>query len=225
MEIWFKTDKQAVRLPVLPQEVHVNNSNITNAVNILKKGDINVFGGNITQSGEIASFFPNHEYSFNEYGNVENPFKLAMTFKDWSNLGQLVRFIVTDSKNGININFRTRITNFEYYVKDSTGDIYYNLKWKEFRPVEIKKINSSSSNNSNSNANNNPKQDTSTEDKKEANKQKTYTVNKGDSLWAIAQKHYGKGSDYPKIKNANTSKYPSLKKNNIIYTNWILVIP
>ena len=225
MEIWFKTDKQAIRLPVLPQEVKINNSNIMNAVNILKKGDVNIFAGNNTQSGEISSFFPNNDYSFNEYNNVENPFKLAMIFKEWSNLGQLVRFVVTDSKNNININFRTRITNFEYYVKDATGDIYYNLKWKEYRQVKIEKINNNNSNSSNSNSNNNPKPDTSTEDKKDANKQKTHTVKKGESLWSIAQKYYGKGSDYTKIKNANASKYSSLKKNNIIYVNWVLVIP
>ena len=30
-----------------------------------------------------------------------------------------------------------------------------------------------------------------------------YTVVKGDSLWAIAQKYYGNGSLYPKIKKLN----------------------
>ena len=43
-------------------------------------------------------------------------------------------------------------------------------------------------------------------------------------LTDIAQKHYGKGSLYPKIKEANKSKYPSLAKNNIIYPNWELII-
>lgn len=30
-----------------------------------------------------------------------------------------------------------------------------------------------------------------------------YTVKKGDSLWAIAEKYYGNGSQYPKIKELN----------------------
>ena len=55
--------------------------------------------------------------------------------------------------------------------------------------------------------------------------QKTHKVVKGDSLWAIAQKYYGKGSLYPKIKEANKSKYPSLAKSNVIYTNMELIIP
>ena len=36
---------------------------------------------------------------------------------------------------------------------------------------------------------------------------------------------YGKGSLYPKIKDANKSKYPSLVKSNVIYTNMELIIP
>ena len=50
-------------------------------------------------------------------------------------------------------------------------------------------------------------------------------VKKGDCLWDIAQKYYGKGSLYPKIKEANKSKYPSLSKSNIIQINWELIIP
>lgn len=40
---------------------------------------------------------------------------------------------------------------------------------------------------------------------------KTYTVKKGDTLWAIAKKYYGDGSKYTKIKTAN-----GLKSNTIV---------
>jgi nucleoid-associated protein YgaU len=216
MEIWFKTDSKQIRLPVLPSEVMLNGSNILTSANVLRLGEVTIYSGNNTQDGEISSFFPNHEYSFNQYKNVEKPFDLATQFRTWRDLGQVVRMVITP-----NINFRVRITNFEYGEKDGTGDIYYSLKWKEIRDVKIKKLNT----NNNSNNNNNSKPNNATEDKTEGNKQKTHIVKKGDCLWDIAQKHYGKGSDYPKIKNANTSKYPSLKKNNIIYVGWQLVIP
>lgn len=217
MEIWFKTDSKQVRLPVLPSEIMLNGSNILTSVNILRVGEVTIYSGNNTQDGEISSFFPNHEYSFNQYKNVEKPFDLATQFKAWRDLGQVVRMVITP-----NINFRVRITSFEYGEKDGTGDIYYSLKWKEVRDVKINKL---SNNNQNSNTTNNKKPNTGTTDKKEEQKQKTHTVKKGDCLWDIAQKYYGKGSEYPKIKNANSTKYPSLKKNNIIYVNWILVIP
>ena len=51
---------------------------------------------------------------------------------------------------------------------------------------------------------------------------KTYTVQKGDSLWAIAAKYYGKGSEYTKIYNANTDK---ISNPNLIYPGQVLTLP
>ena len=53
-------------------------------------------------------------------------------------------------------------------------------------------------------------------------KKKTYTVKKGDSLWNIAKKYYGKGSEYTKIYNANKDK---IKNPNSIYPGQVLTIP
>ena len=94
----------------------------------------------------------------------------------------------------------------------------------ECRPITIPVINENSSGNTQNtnrptdNNNNNNSNNTN-------NTQKTHKVKKGDCLWDIAQKYYGKGSLYPKIKEANKSKYPSLAKNNIIYPKWELIIP
>ena len=112
------------------------------------------------------------------------------------------------------------ITNYSYGEKDGTGDVYYSMDLLEYRPITIPTITENTSNNTQNTSRpteNNPNNNSST--------QKTHKVVKGDSLWAIAQKHYGKGSLYPKIKEANKSKYKSLAKNNIIYVNWELVIP
>lgn len=51
---------------------------------------------------------------------------------------------------------------------------------------------------------------------------KTYTIKKGDTLWAIAKKYYGNGSQYTKIYNANKDK---ISNPNKIYPGQVIKIP
>jgi len=52
---------------------------------------------------------------------------------------------------------------------------------------------------------------------------RTYTVVKGDSLWKIADKHYGNGSQYPKIIAGNPGQLKD--ENSVIHPGDVLVIP
>jgi nucleoid-associated protein YgaU len=51
-----------------------------------------------------------------------------------------------------------------------------------------------------------------------------YTVQKGDTLWAIAEKHYGKGkgAKYTDIVKANS---PPVKDPDMIQPGWVLRLP
>jgi nucleoid-associated protein YgaU len=53
---------------------------------------------------------------------------------------------------------------------------------------------------------------------------KMYTVQKGDTLWKIAETHYGKGNGakYTEIVKANT---PPVKNPDLIQPGWVLRIP
>lgn len=216
-EIWIKTKDKAIRLPVIPSEFErvIEAGYDTNA--IIGLGDVAVLTSNGLAQLSLSSFFPNNEYSFNEYSNVPKPYDMVRYFKEWKNKGTVVRVILT----GTDINQEMYITNFAYGEKDGTGDVYYNMDLLEYRPIIVPTI---TENNSNNTQNTNRPTDTNNKNNS-SNKQKTHKVAKGDCLWDIAQKYYGKGSLYPKIKEANKSKYPSLAKNNVIYVNWELIIP
>jgi nucleoid-associated protein YgaU len=59
---------------------------------------------------------------------------------------------------------------------------------------------------------------------KEAPASVMYTVVKGDTLWKIAETHYGKGNGakYTEIVKANT---PPVKNPDLIQPGWVLRIP
>ena len=219
-EIWFKTKDKAIRLPVIPSEFErvIDAGYDTNA--IIGLGDVAVLTSNGLAQLSLSSFFPNKEYSFNEYSNVPKPYDMVRYFKEWKNKGTVVRVIFT----GTDINQEMYITNFAYGEKDGTGDVYYNMDLLEYRPIIVPTITENNSNNTQNT--NRPTDNNNNSNKNNTNNtQKTHKVKKGDCLWDIAQKYYGKGSLYPKIKEANKSKYPSLAKNNVIYVNWELIIP
>lgn len=56
----------------------------------------------------------------------------------------------------------------------------------------------------------------------ESSAKRTYTVKKGDTLWAIAKKFYGNGALYTKIYDANTNQ---IANPNLIYVGQVFVIP
>ena len=134
--------------------------------------------------------------------------------------------IVTDTPT----NMQCLIQQFDTVEQDGTRDLYFTLNLLEYRPIEVPNLSNNNTSSSSSSNNSNNAQNTSRPSENNNNssssQQKSYKVVKGDSLWAIAQKHYGKGSLYAKIQEANKAKYPSLANNaSYIQVGWDLIIP
>ena len=225
MEIYLGTDDDKIRFPVVPSAIGVNRSNNIDTQSVIKLGEVPIFNGTSLKTIELSSFFPNQEYSFCDYTGFMSPYEFSDKIQKWMYEGKPLRIIVTDSPT----NMQCLIQQFDTVEQDGTRDLYFTLNLLEYRPIEVPNLsNSNQSNNSNSNVSNN-NQNTSRPNNKtntnSSNQQKSYKVVKGDSLWDIAQKHYGNGSLYTKIKEANKTKYPSLSKSNVIYSNWELIIP
>lgn len=222
MEIYLNTEKDIIRLPVLPASFERTLSTNLSETKIIGLGDVAAFDGDGLSRITLESFFPNRDYSFNAYSPVPPPYEFILKLGIARQHGKPVRLIIT----GTGINKLMLITNLNYGERDCTGDVYYTIDLVEYRSITIPKLSSNNdSGNTNSNSNSNNNTNRPSENKPTTNTQKSYKVKKGDCLWDIAQKHYGKGSQYTKIKNANTTKYPNLKKNNVIHVGWELIIP
>lgn len=214
MEIYLGTDNDKIRFPVVPSSIGVNRSNNIDTQAVIKLGEVPIFNGTSLKTIELTSFFPNQEYNFCDYTGFMKPYEFSEKIQKWMYEGKPLRVIVTDSPT----NMQCLIQQFDTVEQDGTRDLYFTLNLLEYRPIEVSNLNNSSSNSSSDNLTRPSEEITN-------NTQKTHKVVKGDCLWDIAQKYYGKGSLYPKIKEANKSKYPSLAKNNIIYVNWELIVP
>lgn len=214
MEIYLGTDNDKIRFPVVPSSIGVNRSNNIDTQAVIKLGEVPIFNGTSLKTIELTSFFPNQEYSFCDYTGFMKPYEFSEKIQKWMYEGKPLRVIVTDSPT----NMQCLIQQFDTVEQDGTRDLYFTLNLLEYRPIEVSNLNNSSSNSSSDNLTRPSVEITN-------NTQKTHKVVKGDCLWDIAQKYYGKGSLYHKIKEANKSKYPSLAKNNIIYVNWELIVP
>lgn len=214
MEIYLGTDNDKIRFPVVPSSIGVNRSNNIDTQAVIKLGEVPIFNGTSLKTIELTSFFPNQEYNFCDYTGFMKPYEFSEKIQKWMYEGKPLRVIVTDSPT----NMQCLIQQFDTVEQDGTRDLYFTLNLLEYRPIEVSNLNNSSSSSSSDNLTRPSEEITN-------NTQKTHKVVKGDCLWDIAQKYYGKGSLYPKIKEANKSKYPSLAKNNIIYVNWELIVP
>ena len=220
MEIYLGTDNDKMRFPVVPSSIGVSRSNNIDTQSVLKLGEVPIFNGTSLKAIEFTSFFPNQEYSFCDYIGFMKPYEFSDKIQKWMYEGKPLRIIVTDSPT----NMQCLIQQFDTVEQDGTRDLYFTLNLIEYRPIEVPNL---SNNNQSSSSNNsqNISRPSENNDSSNSNQQKIHKVVKGDSFWAIAQKYYGKGSLYPKIKEANKTKYPSLSKSNVIYTNMELIIP
>jgi nucleoid-associated protein YgaU len=221
-EIWISTNdnKERLRLPVLPSSISISNGSNNESVDISNLGEVTILQDPVAKNFQFSSFFPAQNTPLVEYSNPPKPWDAVKKLEKWKESKEPLRLVITKT----NINIPVSIDLFEYREEGgAVGDIYYDLSIKEFKFVSVRKIKVKINTPS-------PPKKTRPAPKKKA---KTHRVVRGDTLWGLARKYYGNGTQWRKIWNVKSNKDMLIKRDrrnlkqpgHWIYPGQILRIP
>ena len=186
-----------IQIPWLPDSVQFETSEARVVkYEVLDLGEVIVPSGNNLEGFSWESYLPGAGHkdlpflrgSWTEPKNIEN------TLTKWKKEGTKLRLMMTGSP----VNHDVYLIDFVPVYFGGAGDVSYSIKFSARRdPVITSQKVAASSNSSSSNSNNSSSNST-----RKTNPE-TYTVQKGDTLWGIAQKYLGGGKNYTQLYSLN----------------------
>ena len=140
----------------------------------------------------IESFFPNQQYNFCLYKDIQKPYEYIKQLLKWKNSCKPIRVIVT----GTPINYAMAIENLTYSEVDGTGDVYFTLELKEYKFISTSTVKTTTTKNGTILT-------TPPTTREVKSPTDSYVVKQGDTLWLIAKKLTSDGSNYKAIAKKN----------------------
>lgn len=210
-------------LPVTPSKLQLKVSSQNKTMNLINGSEINVL--NMPGLSEISFdvLIPHTEYSFAQYEDgFLPPDHFLNYFEILKNSIKPFRFIcIRESPDGealFDTNLMVSLEDYSVTEDAKEGfDFTVSFSLKQYQEYSTRLLTVTQG----------PKQEVSTSEEAMQSQdqkppEKTYTVVKGDSLWKIAKKILGDGSQYGKIYELNRDK---IKDPNLIYPGQVLLIP
>lgn len=224
MAYYFYLDK--LLLPIAPSKLQLKVNNQNKTLTLINDGEINILKKPKLTDIDFDVLIPQMKYPFAIYKDGFHDALYYLDKLETLKLGQEpFQFIVTRTLPNGKILFDTnlKVSLEDYRVKEDKKegfDLTVSISLKQYKDYGTKTANITISNQKavakvekTRPAESSPAPKTSA---------KTYTVAKNDTLWIIAKKFYGNGSEYSKISSANKDK---IKNANLIYTGQVLTIP
>jgi LysM repeat protein len=193
LEFWLSFNNGAERflLPVNPPSVKINSSHGYEDVEVNELGEYTIIKGSKLKGVSFEAFFPlNYDASYCNTANLKAPWDYVEILERWKKSGKPMRLTIT----GTPINMAVTIRNFEYDESaGAVGDVNFILDFKEFTFIQFRTIDTSNGSS--------PTSDRPDTRQKEG----TYTIVSGDSLWKIAKEN---NTTYTALAELNAIKAP-----------------
>lgn len=207
-----------VQFPVAPAELSTRINGRNETIDLMNEGEVNVIKKPGLTDIDFEVLLPNVKYPFAVYPNGFQPAafyldkleKLKISDKPFQ---FIVNRMMPNGKLLFDTNMTVTIEDYEIMESAENGfDITVSIQLKQYRAYGNKRIVVQPTTQATSSTTTQKavvEQKRPTTDKKTP---KTYTVKKGDSLWAICKKELGDGSKYPEIAKLNNISNPHVIK-------------
>ncbi len=189
IELSVNNRQEYIELPVNPATVEFTEKQLNQTITLLNIGEANLKGGRGLKYTKFTGFFPSSKSPFYKFAK-RLPYEYISLLEEWKMGGAIVRVIISDMK----INLAMLIDELNYSMKEGDKDIYYALSLSEYRTLNVPSVQTATRVRSNG----------LMERPAEAGQARAHTVVKGDTLWGIAKRNYGSGTQYTKIYGANS---------------------
>ena len=232
---YFMVDgSDLLTLPITPGELTIKSGSNNKVINLINEGDINILKSPSLTEITFDARFPMRQYPYaREYKSFQSYFD---TFRELKEEKKPFRFVVSRfTPNGIatwGTDYLVSLEELELSEDANEGDdVIVNFKLKQFKEYGVITVERKPTTNNNTST---TVTATTTRPTKTTSKNKSYKVVRGDCLWNIAKKFYGKGSLWKTIYNANRSAIEadakrhgrsSSSNGHWIYPGLVLTIP
>lgn len=214
----MKVFLNGILLPVPPEKITESVKNQNRTMTTINGQEINLIRpAGLTEIVLSKVLLPNMPYDFMEASSDGG--KLAASYylrvlSEFKRSQQAITLTINGSRDGLckddkGASYMVTLEDFKVNQSVENGnDVEVDIKLKQYVEFGLGKVKLEKT-----------KKKTTASRTEKTTKEQTYTVQKGDTLWAIAKKFYGDGSLYPYLAKINNIANP-----NIIHTGQVLKI-
>ena len=213
--VYFKYGSKKYKLPVNPEEIKRSRELNIETYQVLEEGQVSIPSYCALEEFSFEAEFPSQDVNYMEPGTEAEADYYEKMFRKAQKNKKPIRFIASNDISD-DISVKVLVKSVEVVEKaGEEGDKYISLTLLEYkgagkRYVAIQTPDATVK-----------QEETPLAENPAVTANKTHTVQSGDTLWGIAKKYYGNGSQYQKIVSAN----PSIKNPNLIYPGQVFTIP
>lgn len=195
--LWHNNGETQFTFAVNPADITVSRPNVNRVADLAMGGQINLWGGRGLREVCLDTFLPREGSRFFA-GRA--PDTILSLLKAWQDSGDPIRLIIS----GTDINDAFLIEDAAQSFREGDGDVWLSLRLREYKFQTVSQQTAQTA------------QTTHREDERIT--PKTYTVVKGDTLWDIAARFYGSGTQWGVLAEQNGITNPRrLQIGTVLY--------